>query len=238
MSAAVSQADSRTRPLRVVAIDGPAGAGKSTVARLLARNLGFDYLDTGAMYRAATWHALRSGVPLDSPDALTEAVASMDLRLEPGPEGMRVWVGDTEVTGVIRDPEITANIWRVDQVPGVRQVLVRWQRTFGETHDTVAEGRDMGTVVFPDAPCKIYMDATPECRAKRRAAELAAKGLAIDPDQVLREIVERDHKNMTRAVSPLRKAEDAVLLDTSDLPLDEVVARALAIARERLGIPA
>jgi len=222
------------RPLRVVTIDGPAGAGKSTIARMLARELGFAYLDTGAMYRAATWHVLQSGIPLEDPDALTAAVAGMNLRLEPGPAGMRVWVNDTDATDVIRTPEITANIWRVDEVPGVRRVLVARQRTFGETHDTVAEGRDMGTVVFPDAPCKFYMDASPECRARRRAAELSARGLQADFEQVLRDIVERDRKNMTRAVSPLRPAEDAVLIDTTDLSLEEVLQRVLAVARERL----
>ncbi|HOJ68401.1 MAG TPA: (d)CMP kinase [Candidatus Hydrogenedentes bacterium] len=233
---AVSVSRNTSRPLRVVAIDGPAGAGKSTIARLVARELGFDYLDTGAMYRAATWYVLRLGVPMDNPEALTAAVGGMELRVEPGPGGARVWVNGTEVTDVIRTPEITANIWRVDEVPGVRQVLVARQREFGETHDTVAEGRDMGTVVFPDAPCKIYMDASPECRAQRRASELSARGLQVDVEQVLRDIVERDRKNMTRAVSPLRPAEDAVILDTTDSSLEEVSRKVLAIARERLGL--
>lgn len=222
------------RPIRVVTIDGPAGAGKSTVARMLARELGFTYLDTGAMYRAATWHVLRSGIPLEDSQALTAAVAGLTMRLEPDPAGMRVWVNDTEVTGLIRTPEVTAHIWRVDEVPGVRKVLVAWQRAFGETHDTVVEGRDMGTEVFPDAPCKIYMDASPECRARRRATEWAAKGMKADFDQVLQDILERDRKNMTRAVSPLRPAQDAVLIDTTDLSLEEVLRQVLAVARERL----
>ncbi len=219
---------------QIVAIDGPAGAGKSSVSRQVARELGFAFLDTGAMYRAATWRALHHQAPLDDPEALVASTCAMELELREEPEGLRVLVDGQDVTLEIRSPEVTSQIYRLDQIPGVRRRLVALQREFGSKQPTVAEGRDIGTVVFPEARCKIYLDASLECRAKRRALELEARGLPADIEQVCREIAERDAQNMNRAVSPLRRAEDAVLVDTTEMTPEQVVARLVQLAKERL----
>lgn len=219
---------------RIVAIDGPAGAGKSSVARQVARELGFAFLDTGAMYRAATLRALQHGIPLDDKEALVVSTEVMALDMEEHPEGLRVFVDGVEVTDDIRTPEVTRSIFRLDQIPGVRRRLVALQREFGCRRPTVAEGRDIGTVVFPNARCKIYLDASLECRAKRRADELEERGVLVDYEALKREIAERDAQSMEREDSPLRRAEDAVLVDTSFMTLAEVTARLVQIARERL----
>ena len=219
---------------QIVAIDGPAGAGKSTVARAVAQELGFAFMDTGAMYRAATWRALRHDISLEDPEALAASTREMKLEIEEGAAGQKVRVDGEEVTQAIRTPEVTREIYRLDQLSPVRRTLVELQRRFGEKQPTVAEGRDIGTVVFPRAKCKIYLDASLECRAARRARELEAKGLVVDWDQIREEIRERDHKSMTRADSPLCKAEDAIVVDTSDMAPDTVVATLARIARERL----
>ncbi|NLV45657.1 MAG: (d)CMP kinase [Candidatus Hydrogenedentes bacterium] len=218
----------------IVAIDGPAGAGKSSVSRQVARELGFAFLDTGAMYRAATWRALTNGVPLDDTQALVASTCEMALELREEPDGLQVFVDGREVTRDIRNPEVTRNIFRLDQISGVRRRLVDLQREFGCRRPTVAEGRDIGTVVFPAARCKIYLDAAPECRARRRTAELAAQGKVAELSEVLEEMVERDAQSMSRADSPLRKADDAVLVDTTDMTFEQVVATLVRLARERL----
>lgn len=219
---------------QIVAIDGPAGAGKSTVARRAAQELGISFLDTGAMYRAATWYALDRGVDLDDATSLTANTLAMPLTLVEEPEGLRVLVGDTDVTKAIRTPEVTRLIYKLDEIPAVRAHLVSLQRKYGESAPHVAEGRDIGTVVFPHAACKIYMDASPEERARRRAEELRAKGEDVDEATLAEEIRRRDMRAMQREHAPLRRAEDAILLDTTRLSLDEVVHRVVALARERL----
>lgn len=213
----------------IIAIDGPAGAGKSTVARGVADALGYAFLDTGAMYRAATWWVLRHNIDFDDPRAIEDAVRVLPLEMREEAGRSRVWVGEHEVTDDIRTSAVTDNIWRVDEVPGVRRHLVELQRAFGAKQPTVAEGRDMGTVVFPDAPCKIYLDAQPEVRARRRTDELQARGQEADYETVLAAIRERDHRGMTRADSPLRPAPDAVRIDTTGMSLKEAVD---AIVRE------
>jgi cytidylate kinase len=219
---------------QIVAIDGPAGAGKSTAARRAACALRFAFLDTGAMYRAATWWALQQGIDLDAPAALAASTRAMDLELLETDGGMRVLVNGTDVSEAIRTPEVTRVIYKLDQNPEVRRHLVHLQRRFGERRPTVAEGRDIGTVVFPRAKCKVYLDASLETRARRRAAELEAKGIDVDLERLQAEIRERDHQSMTREDSPLCRAEDAILLDTSGLTLDEVVDRLVQLAREKL----
>lgn len=219
---------------QIVAIDGPAGAGKSSVSRQVAHELGFAFLDTGAMYRAATWRALTRGVCLDDQEALVASTRDMALELREEPEGLRVFVDGQEVTGDIRTKEVTRNIFRLDQIPGVRRRLVELQREFGCKRPTVAEGRDIGTVVFPAARCKIYLDASPECRARRRTAELVAQDKAADFEEVLSDMIERDAQSMNRADSPLRKAEDAILVDTTDMSFEEVTETLVRLARERL----
>ncbi len=219
---------------QIVAIDGPAGAGKSSVSRRVATALGFAFLDTGAMYRAATWRALRNGVALDAPEALTDSTCAMCLELTETDDGLRVVVDGEDVTDAIRTPEVTRAIYRLDQIPGVRRRLVELQREFGCRRPTVAEGRDIGTVVFPNARCKVYLDASLACRAGRRARELEARGIPVDLDALMEEIRDRDEKSMTRADSPLRRADDAALVDTTGMSLEEVVTRLVALARERL----
>ena len=215
----------------IVAIDGPAGAGKSAVARRLAQRLGYAFLDTGAMYRAATWRALKSGVDLDDPAATAESTRAMRLDMNECESGLQVVVDGQDVTEAIRSPEVTRVIYKLDENPDVRAHLVALQRAFASKRPTVAEGRDMGTVVFPEAKCKIFLDASIEERARRRAAELREKGLKVDMDALLEEIRVRDEKARTRAVAPLRRADDATLLDTTRLTMDEVVDKVMDLAR-------
>ena len=215
----------------VVAIDGPAGAGKSTVARRVAERLGYAFLDTGAMYRAATWRAITAGIDLDDPVAAAESTRAMRLDLNDREGGLQVLVDGQDVSEAIRSPEVTRVTYRLDENPEVRAHLVMLQRAFAAKRPTVAEGRDMGTVVFPNAKCKIFLDASIEERTRRRAAELQAKGLEVDMDLLREEICVRDEKARTRAVAPLRRAEDAILVDTTDLAIDEVVEKIVRLAR-------
>ena len=215
----------------VVAIDGPAGAGKSTVARRVAERLGYAFLDTGAMYRAATWRAITAGIDLDDPVAAAELTRAMRLDLNDREGGLQVLVDGQDVSEAIRSPEVTRVTYRLDENPEVRAHLVMLQRAFAAKRPTVAEGRDMGTVVFPNAKCKIFLDASIEERTRRRAAELQAKGLEVDMDLLREEICVRDEKARTRAVAPLRRAEDAILVDTTDLAIDEVVEKIVRLAR-------
>lgn len=218
----------------VIAIDGPAGAGKSTVARLVAKELNFQYLDTGAMYRAVTWWAIHSNIDIDNPQAVAEHTKKIDLKLTPTEEGMRVEVEGKDITHEIRTPEITRVIYKLDENPSVREHLVYLQRLFALEYPTVAEGRDMGTVVFPKAKCKFYLDAQQEVRAQRRQKELEQKNIFIPLDKLLEEIAERDRRNIERKHSPLRKADDAVIIDTSFLSIEEVCKKIIDTAQERL----
>ena len=219
---------------QIVAIDGPAGAGKSTVARRVAKALDFAFLDTGAMYRAATWRAMRKGIDLDDAEAVAASTGEMDLEIST-PDGVtRVTVDGEDVSEAIRTPEVTRLIYKIDQNPRVREQLVRLQQEFGARRPTVAEGRDMGTVVFPNTPCKVYLDASLEERTRRRAAEMRAKGVEVDEAQLALEIQERDEQSQRRATSPLRQAEDAIRIDTTAMTLEEVVAAIVDYARRVL----
>jgi cytidylate kinase len=220
----------------VVAVDGPSGSGKSTVSRRLAVALGARYLDTGAMYRAVTWAVLRAGV--DPQDADTVAKIAAQVRLEVGTDPARphISVEGTDVDGPIRGPEVTGAVSAVSAVAGVRTVLVARQRDIiaaagaGAGGGIVVEGRDIGTVVAPDADLKVYLTASAGERARRRSAEQAA-----DLDATAADLARRDRLDSTRAVDPLARAADAVVLDTTELGVDEVVARLLASLRERRG---
>jgi cytidylate kinase len=214
----------------VVTIDGPAGAGKSTVARLLAERLGWRLLDTGAMYRAVTVAAMRRGVPLDDPDAVAALAAALDVRFPPG----RVLVDGEDVTLAIRDPETSRNVGTVASIPAVRETLRGWQRAFVAEYDTVAEGRDLGTIVFPRAALKVFLTASPEARAGRRHAELAERQVGQAFDEVLRDMQARDAGDVHRAISPLRPADDAETLDTTGLSREEVLEDLLARVRRAL----
>jgi cytidylate kinase len=215
----------------VVAIDGPAGAGKSSVAKRVAEALEYDFLDTGAMYRAVTWAALDRGVDLDEPDAVIAVAEVMELDLTKVDGNLRVCVDGTDVSDDIRTTHVTENIYRIDQMAQVRAILVDLQRGYAARGPIVAEGRDMGTVVFPNAQCKIFLDASLEERVRRRAEQLEQQGEPVDLDTLRAQIHTRDEKGRTRAVSPLRQAEDAVLLDTTGKTLDEVVDLIVTHAR-------
>lgn len=211
----------------IVAIDGPAGAGKSTIARRVAEALGFVYIDTGAMYRAVALRATKEGVDLADAARLEPLARASDIRFESG--SSRVLLDGEDVTEAIRRPEISPAASKVSAVPAVRRALVEKQRQIAASSNVVMEGRDIGTVVFPDAAVKIYLDASPEVRAARRVRQLAEKGIPADFEEVAREIRERDHRDSTRADSPLRRAPDAVYLDTTALSLDEVEGAILKV---------
>jgi len=214
----------------VIAIDGPSGAGKSTAGRALARRLGYVFLDTGAMYRAAALKALREGVSLDAGDELAALARRTRIDLEGGGEAVRV--DGEDVTSAIRTREVSAAASRVSVHPQVRRLMVARQQELGRGGGVVLDGRDVGTVVFPDADVKLYLDADPRRRAERRHAELAAAGVDSDVDAIEREIRARDHADSTRPDSPLTRAPDAVYLDTTGLAPDEVVQRMERIVRE------
>jgi len=215
----------------VVAIDGPAGSGKSTVAKRVAAKLGCTYIDTGAMYRAVALLAERAGVDLSSESRL-EAIAR-EAKIELPAGGTRVMLNGEDVTEAIRTPRISEAASKISAVPAVRRVLVEKQRAMASETSVVMEGRDIGTVVFPNADIKIFLDASSEIRKQRRLLEQAAKGDPVSPEEIAREIEERDLRDRTRADSPLLQAPDAMYIDTSDLSLDEVEERILKLIRDR-----
>jgi cytidylate kinase len=220
----------RSRGL-VVAIDGPSGAGKSTAGRALAARLGYTYVDTGAMYRAFTLKALRAGVRLMDEEALAELARDTTIALEDG--GRRVWLDGVEATSDIRSREVSAAVSAVSMHPAVRRNMVERQRELGASGRVVLDGRDIGTAVFPDAEVKFFLDADPARRARRRQAELHAAGTEVGLADLERDIRRRDHADSTRADSPLARAPDAVLLDTTELEPDEVVSRMTEVVRAR-----
>jgi cytidylate kinase len=219
----------------VVAIDGPAGAGKSTAAKRLAARLGFAFLDTGAIYRTLALIGRRRGVDWSDAAALAALAGKLDIRFAPAADGgpTRVVVEGEDVTPDIRTPEISEGASRVSAHGPVRAALLGLQRRLAASGSLVAEGRDMGTVVFPDAPVKFFLTASPAERAKRRAQELIAAGRPVDHDAVLQEMLARDARDSTREVSPLRQAADAVLIDSEGLGPDAVVDRMVAHVEAR-----
>jgi cytidylate kinase len=216
----------------VIAIDGPAGAGKSTVARALARRLGYFLLDTGAIYRSLALQAARENVAFSDGARLGRLAERLDIRFH---EDGRVFLGDEDVSAAIRTPEMSQGASTVSAHPEVRQVLLGLQRKVAARGRCVVEGRDIGTVVLPWAPLKIFLTASPEVRARRRYDELTARGQTVDLAATLAEQRERDERDMNRATSPLRQADDAVLLDTSTLSEPDVVDRMEALAHTRFG---
>lgn len=216
----------------IVAIDGPVGAGKSTVAMAVARRLGYRYLDTGAMYRSVAWLALQRHIDLNGEAAVAAMAGEMRIEFVQR-NGQRVLVDGTDVTEAIRSTEVSAGASIVSVYPEVRKAMVALQRRMGAEGGVVMEGRDIGTVVFPDAEVKVFLDASPEERARRRYREMQAKGAQVDFEELRRAEEERDRRDSTRAHSPLRRAEDAVVIDSTGRSIDEVVEQIVALVTPR-----
>lgn len=220
-----------------VALDGPAGAGKSTIAREAARQLGFLHVDTGALYRAVGLCALRRGVDPADAAGVVPLLPEIHITLRFTGEGQRIFLDGEDVSEAIRTPEASRASSSVSAIPAVRQFLLELQRDLARNNNVIMDGRDIGTVVLPDAAVKIFLTADPKARAMRRYKELAAKGMQVDFDTVLREVEERDYNDSHRAAAPLRQAEDAWLCDTTELTLEGTVAAVAAHIRERAGMP-
>ena len=220
----------------IIAIDGPSGAGKSTVSVEVARRLGFSCLDTGAMYRSVAWKAIQDGVSLYDAAALGAIARTYDIEFsheEGNPKPVGVAIGGADVTDAIRTREVDRAVSPVSAVPAVREALVAQQQRIGNAGDYVVEGRDIGTVVFPDAKVKVFLTATDEARARRRVLQNEQRGVgSTDFDEVLADIVRRDEIDSTRAASPLVAADDAVLVDSSDMTMEEVVDAICNLARK------
>lgn len=221
----------------IIAIDGPAGAGKSTIAKLLAERLGFYYLDTGAMYRALTLKAIRRGVNLAKTEELIELAIStnIDFKHDLSSNKLRVLLDGEDVTEQIRSPEVNRYVSEVAKVPEVRVVMTKHQRAIGTNGRWVVDGRDIGTVVFPNAQIKIFLSASIEERAKRRYKEFEAKGYSISFEDIIKELKMRDEIDTTRSVAPLRQAEGAYYIDTSNLSIEQVLEKILTIVNNVLG---
>ncbi len=221
----------------VIAIDGPAASGKSTTSKLVAKRLGYLYIDTGAMYRAVTLKVLRTGIDLYDEDKIIFMAKKTSIRLEQRHGQVHVFLDDEDVTRSIRSQAVTKAVSAVSAIPKLREVLVRKQRLLGKQGGVVLEGRDIGTVVFPYADLKIYMSADISERARRRQKDLACDGVQVSIDELVKQIGERDQKDSKRNISPLRKADDALILDTSCLTMKEqvdfIVKRVTEILRKQ-----
>ncbi len=211
-----------------IAIDGPSGTGKSSTAKELAKRLGIDYLDTGAMYRCLSLRAKEAGIEPGDAERLPELAKSLEFLF---PEPGVVVLNGTDVSKAIRTPEVSGRVSSDCAIPAVREELVERQRAYGRGRSCVLDGRDIGTVVFPHAKFKFYVDCDPRVRAKRRVAELEAMGHKADYDEVFSNLLERDHLDSTRAVGPLRRAPDAIVVDTSNLSFEQQCERILSVVR-------
>ena len=211
----------------IITVDGPSGAGKGTLCHALAEKLGFDFLDSGAIYRITALAAVKSGTALDDEDSLAEIGRNLDVKFMPKDGEVNVILNGENVGDQIRTAEAGQNASKVAVFPKVREALLQRQRDFSSDRGLIADGRDMGTVVFPDAQVKLFLDASAEERTKRRVKQLQEKGFNANFDEILAEIKERDYRDRNRAVAPLVPAKDALLLDSTDLSIDEVIEQAL-----------
>jgi cytidylate kinase len=216
-----------------IAIDGPAGAGKTTIAREVSRILGLKYVDTGAMYRAVAWKMLKLGIPLSDEEAIVDMARNMDIDFAEG-DGSKIFVDGRDISREIRTPEVTKYSSPVSAIPGVRRILVARQRELAGSSGVVMEGRDIGSVVLPDAQVKIFLTASAVERARRRCKEMQAAGMDVNIEKLRLDIEERDHRDSTRADSPLVQATGAVAVNTDKLSIDEVVKCILDISSERI----
>lgn len=218
-----------------IAIDGPAGAGKSTVARAAAKELNFLYVDTGAIYRTVALAVDRLGIDPGDGEAVARALPALKIRMDHGPSGeQRMFLGEEDVSKAIRENRVSALASKVSALPQVRAFLLDFQRQLARENNVIMDGRDIGTVVLPRAEVKVFLTAAPEARARRRLLELELRGQQADYETILKEIVQRDKQDRERAAAPLKQAEDAVLLDTTQLNLEQSVEALLKIVRARL----
>lgn len=214
-----------------VAIDGPAGAGKSTIAKLVAKEKGYIYVDTGAMYRGLAVHFLRKGIDADDRSAVADACADAEVTIGYENGTQQVYLNGGNITDLIRGEEVGNMASRTSAIPEVREKLLELQRSLARSHDVVMDGRDIGTNILPDADVKVYLTASVQTRAKRRFDELQEKGVACDLKEIERDIRERDERDMNRDIAPLKQAEDAVLIDSSDMTIPEVTAEICRLCR-------
>jgi len=226
--------DKKANQKLTIAIDGPAGAGKSTIAARLARKLGYANLESGAMYRALALKAIRNDISFDDEAALLALAKSSQIRLEPTREGNRVYLDGMDVSQRIREQDVTNAASRVSIHPAVRQWMVERQRELGQGGGVIMEGRDIGTKVFPDADVKIFLDAQPKVRQERRILQRTEKGGKVEPQRIAAELRERDLRDRTRAISPLVPAQDATVIDSSHLSIDQVVDKIDELIRQKL----
>ena len=218
-----------------IAIDGPAGAGKSTIAKNIAKQLGFIYVDTGAMYRAMAVFFIDNGVNTESEDDIENACTKVSINITYENGIQQIILNNTNVTGRLRTEEVGNTASKTAVYPSVRKKLVELQQEIAKTTDVVMDGRDIGTCVLPDATCKIYLTASVETRADRRFKELQAKGIEADIEDIKADIADRDYRDMNREVSPLKQADDAVLVDSSDMNIDEVTVEIINIYKKSTG---
>ena len=221
-----------------IAIDGPSGSGKSTLAKMLAASLGYVYIDTGALYRTVGLFAMQNGISAETPEDVVPLLDKLDLQMRLEDGGNAVYLNGAKVGAEIRTSEASVYASQVSKVPAVRAFLLDTQRSIAKQNNAIMDGRDIGTVILPDAQVKIYMSASPEQRAKRRLAELVAKGEDITFEQVLADIKWRDENDANRDIAPAKPAEDAVFLDNSDLTLDGLLQAALEIVSNAIGATA
>lgn len=219
-----------------VAIDGPSGAGKSTIAKAAAKELGFVYLDTGAIYRTVAWHITMMGIGPKDTDHVPALLDDASIQIEFQEDGQHMILNGKDITGEIRTPEIAACASQVAAQPAVREFLLDLQRDLARSHNIIMDGRDIGTVVLPNASLKIYLTATPEKRAQRRCEEYLQKGQKAVYEEVLADQKKRDYDDSHRKIAPLKQARDAVVVDTTDLGLQESIDAVIGLMRERLGV--
>ena len=218
-----------------VALDGPSGAGKSTIAKAVAKKLEYVYVDTGAMYRSIAYYVISKGADISDPEQIKPLLGEISIKLCYTEAGQRVMLNDEDVSDKIRTPEISMGASKVSAIPEVREFLLELQKNIAKENNIIMDGRDIGTVVLPDADVKVYLTASSAVRAKRRYNELKEKGTACDLDEIEKDIIERDYRDMHRENSPLKQADDAVLLDSSDMTLKEVVDTITAMIDKKQG---